>query len=113
MTPVRIEAVYERIPQGTARDAVRWGFRASLDRESGRTDAGAQDQEHTALALVPMRDTGARGTSRAALHAPREAEQSPLPDPDLLGYSSGGWLIPLLPPGMDVAGRGRALDLIA
>jgi hypothetical protein len=114
MTPVRIEAVYERIPQGIARDAVRWGFRATIDRESGRTDTAPPDHEPATLALVPLADaTEARGTSRALRHAPREAEPSPLPYPDLLGYSSGGWLIPLLPAGVDVAGRGRALDLIA
>ncbi len=117
MTPLRIEAVYERIPQATTEAAVRWGFRASLDG-GGTNAASASDAENTAgqgagRALVRRQDLAAVPALRAPRHGPREAPEQPAPFPDLLGYGAAGLPILLAAAGTDGAGRGTNLDLFA
>lgn len=115
MTPLRIEAVYERIPQATTEAAVRWGFRASLD---GGSTAEAFDAESTAgqgagRALARRPDVPHVPALRAPRRGPREASEEPAPFPSLLGYGAGGWPIPMSAAGGDGAGRGTHLDLFA
>ncbi len=114
MTPLRIEAVYERVPlagwssgpaagaaAGAGAAAVRWGVRASFARADSRADADAEPE--------PAR--AARGPRRG----PREIGSAgePAPFPDLLAYGPNGGAIPLPAASGPSALRGASLDRYA
>lgn len=116
MSPLRLEAVYERIPQGWDRSApatVRWGVRASLGGERpSEADRLRDGAEQAALGtesvpLIPARTLSLRGPRVG----PREAEDSAT-DPRLLAYSPAGERIPLFDPSFP-QGTGQILDLRA
>ncbi|MBP7149673.1 MAG: hypothetical protein KBD01_19270 [Acidobacteria bacterium] len=98
MSPLNIEAAYERVPLGpdATSASVRWGVRASLGR--------SEDRRGTARA--PARN------QRAARAGPREAA-APADDAQVLTYGPRGRTTPLVPPDVDPGLLGRFLDLRA
>ncbi len=116
MSPLRLEAVYERIPQGWQPGSpahVRWGVRASL----GGTERGEAPQETEASrepeatrALQPALPAGRVGARRGPRVGPRE-----LPEPEIaphvLAYGPDAREIALFEP--EAGAQGRHLDLIA
>lgn len=107
MTPLRIDAAYERILYGTEPAGVRWGFRAVYD--SGADTEPAGDRRTASAAPRVDRARGPRG-------GPREADPGVgdvRPDPDVLRYSARGRAVPLVPAGGRGAGRGVRLDVFA
>jgi len=120
MSPVTIEAVYERVPTAPERRAparVRLGFRA-------RFSAGeVNDGTGTAGSAPTPRSPGAPGRGpvppRPATRAlvryrgggPRRGPREAVPNPALLGYAPDGGPLPLALAG--TGGAGSHLDLLA
>jgi len=120
MSPVTIEAVYERVPTAPERRAparVRLGFRA---RFSAAEPAGGVRAPGSARGSRAAEGPGSGGTprwsgTRAIVRhrggPPRRGPREAVPDPSLLGYAPDGGALPL-----DLAGSGGAgshLDLLA
>jgi len=108
MSPVTIEAVYERVPTAPERRApsrVRLGFRArfSAGRDAPVTGTQEGPPGPRPAAPAPGRElVRHRGGPR---RGPREAR----PDPGLLAYAEDGMILPLVAG----PGRGAHLDLLA
>lgn len=120
VTPLRIEAVYERVPIAPPGLVpapgdpahVRWGFRATLDAAE-RPRATQDVPPRTApLALVPRAAAPAPRVERAAARPDREGAD-PAPFPELLGYGPLGQAIPLRAGHYGATDRGVGLDILA
>ncbi|MDQ7006512.1 MAG: hypothetical protein Q9Q40_04710 [Acidobacteriota bacterium] len=107
MSPVRLEAVYERYardPNGNPRSAVRWGVRATFGGSETEPEAPRQGHRRPgAPAGGKPRPGGPRG--------PRELP--PLPAERVLSYRPGGVTVPLPQPGSGAAHLGAHLDRLA
>ncbi len=118
MSPVTIEAVYERVPTAPERRAparVRLGFRARFsagaDGKAAAADGPAPPPggEGAAGRASPPREAAA--PARHPGRGPRRGPREILPDPSPLAYSREGGLLPLPPAGGGI--HGCRLDLLA
>ena len=114
MTPLRIEAAYERILHGPDREGLRWGFRAVYERtDEAPRSPDVAEPAFQADGRRPSRARPVERVARPVRRGPREAEPEATPDPGLLRYTRRGRAVPLLPAAFDLAGRGTRLDLLA
>lgn len=113
MSPLNIEAVYERIPAwdaSPARSSVRWGFRATFANPAPESQ---DEPSPTPPPLVPPLAAQAGETRRPGSSGPpRRPREADDPDPGLLVYTREGKPVPLT---LVAAGprAGRLLDLRA
>lgn len=107
MSPVRLEAVFERYSRdsvGDPRPSVRWGVRATFGATGSEPEAGrSAPRRPPAPPSAGRRPAGPRG--------PRELP--PLPAARVLSYRPGGATIPLPRPGSGAAHLGAHLDRLA
>ncbi|GEM_PF-3980105 len=120
MSPVTIEAVYERVPTAPERRAparVRLGFRARFSAAGARDGEGAGGPAPGTRPAAPSGAGSAPpGSATTALvrhrgGGPRRGPREAAPDPSLLGYAPDGGALPLHLAG--AGGAGCHLDLLA
>ena len=114
MTPIRLEAVYERQPlsidaEGPA--SVRWGVRAFWGAEPGVDGLGSFDraEDRRASRSMPLDRPEPQRARRSAHRGPRELMPEEAPT---LRYTARGRAVPLAGPGFS-SGFGLYLNVTA
>ena len=112
MSPVTIEAVYERVPTAPERRAparVRVGFRARFSAGRDAPVTGT-DEGPPSPSAGPRRAAPVAGRELVRHRGgPRRGPREARPDPGLLAYAEDGLILPLAAG----TGRGTHLDLLA
>lgn len=114
MTPIRLEAVYERLPLGIDAEgpaSVRWGVRAFWGDDPGIEGLGPVDAQlgRRAPRSVPEDQQEPLRARRSAPRGPRELTPQESPT---LRYTARGRAVPLAGPGL-TNGFGQYLDVTA